>query len=191
MDKFGSKIKFHEISKKNQFLHSALKSDVGLITFLCITTYIFDRTNPALDIFDGILFCASIAIVFLMKKAVKLENKTFSFILLAFRTVLQIYIIFRVTLLLNITSDSPEMKKILITRYKSGYVSIIGASKLNLNLVILDGILFILICIYTFLCVAVYNQGFKEAREKQQEEKTRHKSTLKQNLISDYNQINI
>ena len=58
--------------------------------------------------------------------------------------------------------------------------------KLILILVILDGVLFILICVYTFLCVSVYDQGFKEIKLKQGEETTRHKSSLKQNFISDF-----
>jgi hypothetical protein len=71
MEKFGAKEIYHRIFSWMQFQSSMMKSDLGLIIFLLITTLIFDNQNIVLVVTDSLYFLISIIIVLMMRKFVK------------------------------------------------------------------------------------------------------------------------
>jgi hypothetical protein len=70
MQKFGAKEIYHKIFSWMQFQHSMMKSDLGLVIFLLITTFIFDNTNIILIVVDGLYFILCVLMVVFMRKNV-------------------------------------------------------------------------------------------------------------------------
>jgi len=153
MEKFGAKEIYHKIFGWMQYQHSMLKSDIGLIVFLLITTYLYDRDSIALDIVDALFFVAAVNIVVFMRLMIRRENKKFAYMLLGLRIAMEGYKIFRVCTLL-------KQSEVHLAGF--GYICVIGTT-------IFDELILIFIIISTIKCVNNFGKGFKEMVMKQKE----------------------
>lgn len=129
LNKFGAKLIYHKIFSWMQFQHSMMKSDLGLIVFLLITTFVFDNANVALVVIDSLYLPTSILIVIFMRHSIRSENKRLTVSILGVRIFLEAYKIFRIFYLFDIDDATSHIKKDFIYKFTYGFYSVIAASE--------------------------------------------------------------
>lgn len=158
MDKLGTKLVYHQMFKWNQFQHSTIKVDAGLIAVFVSTCLCFGISNVIYPIIDISLLIYSIVNILLMKYYLRYENKIGVVIALIIRSVVEGYIVFRCGQLFSYLEGNSENEKF----FTDGY-----GKPITFTLIILNGVILLIEIVTSIKCISNFGKGLRDMIIKQ------------------------
>lgn len=158
MDKLGTKLVYHQMFKWNQFQHSTVKVDCGVVGAFAATCFCYGVHNVFFPIIDGLFLAFAIANIIMMKYYLRYENKTGVILFLVLRILFEGYMVFRTGDLINNVTGDVKNKDF----FDKGY-----GKPVTITMVIVDGIVMIGVIITSVKCISNFGKGLREMINKQ------------------------
>lgn len=158
MDKLGTKLVYHQMFKWNQFQHSTVKVDCGIIGAFVSTCFCFGIHNVGFPIIDGFLLVFAVANIIMMKYYLRYENKAGVILFLVLRILFEGYMVFRLgDLINNVTGGAKN-----IDFFENGY-----GKPVTITMVVVDCIVLLGVIITSIKCISNFGKGLRDMINKQ------------------------
>jgi hypothetical protein len=169
MDKLGTKLVYHQMFKWNQFQHSTVKVDCGIVGAFVATCLCFGIHNVLFPIIDGLFIAFAITNIFMMKYYLRYENKAGVLIFLVLRILFEGYMVFRTGDIINNVTGGEKN----VDFFSKGY-----GKPVTITMVIVDGIVLIGVIITSIKCITNFGKGLRDMINKQTNDITTNENSV-------------